>query len=483
MRHFIFLILVILIVISSWGIVFLIKLFPLSTFTLIATFSLIIFTIKYPEYTVAILYVGMFLWEFFPTSGILSGYRVPITLLWLMISYLLHGFIIDRRGFRFTFTKLDLQLGIFCGFAGFSLLWSGNRDYGIWKLSLFFGMSVLLAWFLRCFYSSRPLRLPLLIWATSIVSLIPLFLLTWVSLDIGGIEGLIPGRFYTELRLAFDTMFSVYGASDALMIGGLLITYYLIKTSRRFLKGLFVISLVWYAWGLLMLGQRTQFLVWLIGVVLLFWHLSKDTTVMLWRKKTLRTVLILLMIYVGIWSQITYNPRSNLAFLEEDMSLTNRLVAIEVALAAFADQPLVGVGLGDYEKYSQRYSYKFQGKPGELGSKLHTEVSRSFPHNIFFEILSETGIIGFALWILSFFTILSLIFSAWNIKSTKLSGLFVTGNIWFLTRLLIGMSSGDLASLAWGPPLAIISLTQAQNVKASFSISNSQRKQYDVTIW
>lgn len=448
------LLVVVLTGLAGWAVTFLLNRSTSLFISGLILCGLILLGVKYPEVSVAILYVGMFVWQFLPEGEGLSGYRVPITLAWLVFAYLLHAFVVDRRGFRIAFTNVELRMVAFLAYAAVSLSWSHNQPYGIWKLTLFFGQSLFTAWFLRCFYVLRPFRLPLLMQAVATVSILPLVAVIWVFLSLGGIENLVPGRIYQEGREMFDTMFTVYGASDALMIGSLCSTYFFLRTETKGAKWLWGFVVLAELWGMLLLGQRGPFLITFICGAILYWYLSGSAK----KSKITRLIIVLLILGVGIWSQLTFNVRSALTFLRDDWSLSNRIVAFEVALLAFADNPLIGVGTGNYIKYSTMYAYKYLGSPGLLGSRLYTDVARSFPHNIFLEVLAENGLIGFALWLAVFWSVTRLIFKALNSKTSPFYGAFSLASVWVIARILVVIFSGDLATLAWGAPLAIISI-------------------------
>ncbi len=78
----------------------------------------------------------------------------------------------------------------------------------------------------------------------------------------------------------------------------------------------------------------------------------------------------------------------------QELSVRGRLSENLVALGMFVDHPVVGVGLGNYPARYQEYS---------RGIGLDPRVRRQ-PHNLYLEVLSETGLVGFVtfgllLWI------------------------------------------------------------------------------------
>jgi O-antigen ligase len=68
-----------------------------------------------------------------------------------------------------------------------------------------------------------------------------------------------------------------------------------------------------------------------------------------------------------------------------DVSVDLRLSAQRVALEMFADHPFLGVGASNYPPLYQDYARRL-GVPAVAGE--------FFPHNLYLEILAETGAIG-----------------------------------------------------------------------------------------
>src|SRR4030095_4430944 len=77
----------------------------------------------FPECSAAVLYTGMTLWSLAPQLDVFSGYRIPVTIGWVALSYATHALIIDRQKMSMIWTKLDSALLLFCTFAATSLMW------------------------------------------------------------------------------------------------------------------------------------------------------------------------------------------------------------------------------------------------------------------------------------------------------------------------------------------------------------------------
>jgi O-antigen ligase len=99
-----------------------------------------------------------------------------------------------------------------------------------------------------------------------------------------------------------------------------------------------------------------------------------------------------------------------------DSAIQGRMGEMRVALAMFADQPLLGVGLGNYESYFQKYNLLLNLPPRE-GDRA--------AHSLYLELAAERGLLGLA----AFFTL-----------------------IWYISRTIIRsrkkLQSAGLTSLA-----------------------------------
>lgn len=88
--------------------------------------------------------------------------------------------------------------------------------------------------------------------------------------------------------------------------------------------------------------------------------------------------------------QVSSNPTKRLENLtkqnfDNDASITTRLGVYQIAVERFFEYPLLGVGIGGFNKEYE-------------GNKLPAALK--YPHNIFLEFASEFGIIGLALFLI-----------------------------------------------------------------------------------
>ena len=73
----------------------------------------------------------------------------------------------------------------------------------------------------------------------------------------------------------------------------------------------------------------------------------------------------------------------------EDSALRGRSSEILTGLEMFLDKPILGVGAGNYENNYQKYAQ-------DIGIELRLEERQ--PHSLYVQILSETGILGCAMF-------------------------------------------------------------------------------------
>jgi O-antigen ligase len=92
-----------------------------------------------------------------------------------------------------------------------------------------------------------------------------------------------------------------------------------------------------------------------------------------------------------------------------DSSVEKRRILLGSGLGMFNDHPLTGVGAGNFSTYYAKYAARI----GMSGIDYGIRGEHEFPHNLYLEIASETGLIGLA----SYGAIaLSILLSLWNAR-------------------------------------------------------------------
>lgn len=176
----------------------------------------------------------------------------------------------------------------------------------------------------------------------------------------------------------------------------------------------------------------------LIGLFVMFAYLG-------WRQKnSLARLAIIAVLVVGILVVPLYWSRGEgFNDLQGDMNLQERLVTYQVALAMYADSPILGVGIGCSVVAWPLYA------PSEF-SRHRWLVT----HNTILQAMSETGTLGFVM-LMSFYG--AVFYRAWKAGRSKIPGqegvaeLVMALEIGFLGFVVCGLSGGYLMS--WFPYL------------------------------
>lgn len=143
--------------------------------------------------------------------------------------------------------------------------------------------------------------------------------------------------------------------------------------------------------------SRGAFLGLAVGLFMLLAQLKQRAQVMV--------SLVLLALLSTPWLPETYFNRMATIFAPQeqlDASAAARPVLWKIAFNIWQDHPIAGVGLENYSEEKEKYA----GKAAELGA--NDEVSeiifntRRVPHSLYFSLLSETGAVGLALYLLLF---------------------------------------------------------------------------------
>jgi len=92
-----------------------------------------------------------------------------------------------------------------------------------------------------------------------------------------------------------------------------------------------------------------------------------------------------------------------------DSSVEKRRILLRSGLGMFDDHPLTGVGAGNFNTYYEKYASRI----GMSGIDYGIRGEHEFPHNLYLEIASETGLIGLTVYLAIAVSILS---SLWNAR-------------------------------------------------------------------
>lgn len=183
------------------------------------------------------------------------------------------------------------------------------------------------------------------------------------------------------------------------------------------------------------------------------------------KKKTLA------MSYIGIWTLpfiVNLIAESNffnrfLAFFQENggRSAGQRVYSFDIALDMIRDSNLMGYGIGSFLNFS-----------GGL-------EARSYPHNIFLEVLAELGIVGFILLISILVMALYRYFKYYNISSYYSVVILVTAFFFFLNALVSG-DINDNRFLFFALALMLMSKVFSNHRKGNEITQNEENDDPDI---
>jgi O-antigen ligase len=112
-------------------------------------------------------------------------------------------------------------------------------------------------------------------------------------------------------------------------------------------------------------------------------------------------------------------------FLIPTASNNERLILLQAAFEQFLISPFFGIGIGNFNNYAQNVlDYSFRA----------TNLS---PHNLFLELLAETGIFGLFLFMLPTIKLIILTFKK---RSLNVFYLIVVFSLFFLFNTFSGVS-------------------------------------------
>jgi len=110
----------------------------------------------------------------------------------------------------------------------------------------------------------------------------------------------------------------------------------------------------------------------------------------------------ILFFYMFLIMKFTLSPSTNVIdrlFLsqQEDVETVNyRFESLDRAIEMVSSSPLLGIGLGNYKAYVNK---TLNRGITDRNNRIHLNETLDNPHSIFIEVLSETGILGFCIFI------------------------------------------------------------------------------------
>jgi len=278
---------------------------------------------------------------------------------------------------------------IFFGFLIYlliSILWSKNTQFGLIKFTIltvnFFNL-----WFIIKAYNQIKSNS-----AFKLVIQFTILIITIISIILIFIK---PVKFTPE---GYEIkLFSHVFSGRILTLGYVIVLSLLYKNYDNLTKSnkiYLIISATLIFIAQINVAYRAGILSSLLISAIIFFYFVKSKEI----KLSLNKIFILILVFMFIFAFFTENLIHRFNWLLslinkneiDDVSILARLEAIKISFHLWKENPIFGIGLGSFNS-------KISGT--NIGLEL------KYPHNFFFEILSEAGIIGIILTLIIFYKI------------------------------------------------------------------------------
>ena len=169
-----------------------------------------------------------------------------------------------------------------------------------------------------------------------------------------------------------------------------LIAYRIVDERRVWIKGVSIIMMGVILFEILNTYSRGAYLALIIVLLLIFFELKLNPLFLL---ASIGFGLLFLFVaptdYLERFESLLVLSPTDEYGIYEDSALRGRSSEILTGLEMFLDKPILGVGAGNYENNYQKYAQ-------DIGIELRLEERQ--PHSLYVQILSETGILGCAMF-------------------------------------------------------------------------------------
>ena len=188
--------------------------------------------------------------------------------------------------------------------------------------------------------------------------------------------------------------FSGVGPQAILLVLLFYVDLFLIRRSRGLFRAALVIQAFLIPPAIFFTGLRSAFLS--FGLCGILWCLG-DRSKRFGRTKLAIAGLVLLLGVVSFWSNLLQSKRET-GGIAHMRPIYSRLVLAEQTWEMFKEQPIFGVGFGHFIDAQQN----LERDPGSMGTYIGGALGE---HNLFLNMVAETGIVGFAGIVLIFILI------------------------------------------------------------------------------
>lgn len=210
---------------------------------------------------------------------------------------------------------------------------------------------------------------------------------------------------------------------------------YFVFFSKRFFK-LGLLGIVLSIIGIMLANNRYQFVTMVFGITMFLWLNRK---IILRNKKIIKVffgsflVVIIAAVFLSNYflGKNLFQRFLLLDYQRDVETITGRFYLFDQAWKMFLSSPIVGLGLRNFSFYLSPEGKMFTDplwKLHEIAYYPHFE-----PHNVFFQAIAETGIIGLAAFLLLIFTFLKqdiLLYGQTKEKLTKIIFLTISLSSW-----------------------------------------------------
>ena len=217
------------------------------------------------------------------------------------------------------------------------------------------------------------------------------------------------------------------------LLAGIAVTLFLVTTSKslfvRFILIFFIcVSIV----DILLSASRTGVFILLLFPVLyiIFLYYGRKKTINMIRfiKSLVMPIFLVLIIFIAYthYAGSAIIAREQIMLSGSDESIEGRLDCFKSGMEMFLDHPLFGIGLGNFSMVHQNY-YANDIRYSYLG-----------PHNMYLQVLSESGLLGFISFLaIIIISIKNLFYSIKNVKYIEDSNKFDAIHICWAVLLCI----------------------------------------------
>lgn len=190
-------------------------------------------------------------------------------------------------------------------------------------------------------------------------------------------------------------------------------------------------------------------------------------------KIKLHTFLTGVLLFIGLFAILpenyakrfgTLNIFADQSELTQDEAVSGRQSAMQIGMGMFLDNPITGVGFGNYRANYWEYAEKLGLESN--ANNVDKSTDAQYPHSLYIEILSETGLIGFGAFSLFMATLFASLYQVrrkfkdialyreWTLWNTALmmsiltfliSGFFLHGVFFRFIWALIGLAMGAIS--------------------------------------